>query len=165
MHYFNPWYQSEEGQFFLRATNDGQLMFVWEATFRNGHTVRMYEDLAFERCLIDPDYVPPVDLRRSTDLLDRDKVRGFMLYPIALTKKVHPKCEIIGVKIDLSIGERFVHHWLTDYVPKTGRYLRRTVVGVERSPKDSRERFDLYVVSPSGAIMKTPTEDISFEGE
>jgi len=165
-HHFNPWYGTEEGQSFLNATNGGQLMFVWEASMRDGSVVRMYEDLAFERALKDPTYVPPEDTRRSVDILDREKVVRFELYPIALTKKVHPHLVPFGVTVDPDNGDRFVSHWLTDHVPKSGISLRRTVIGFERlNPKVGEDRFNLTVVCPSGKVVMTHTEDMSYEGE
>lgn len=166
MHYFNPWYRTEEGQFFLNATNAGQLMFMWEAVHRDGSITRMYEDLAFERALKDDTFVPDINLRRTVESLDRNDVREFRIIPIALTRKLRPMVPTFAIDIDLENDARFVSFWETDHVPKDDTYLRRTVIGIEQlSPKKGQNRFEYLVVSPSGKVMRTPTLDTSFEGE
>jgi hypothetical protein len=159
----NPWYASPEGSDFMRRTLDGMFMFIWEAVDNEGTIYRQFDDIVFKRALSDPDYIVPEHLRATVDSLPKDKVVRFVLWPTALTKKVHAgRFNFAHVDIDLSKGERFISYWLTDQVIfPVPRVLRRTVIG--KIFPDGRKT--LCVISPSGATLLCDNDNQSYEGE
>jgi hypothetical protein len=158
---FHDWYNSQEGQWFMQATAGGLLMFVWEARYDDDRIVRQFDDVNWSRAMADADFVPSEDLRLSVDALEKEHVSQFTLFPIAMTRKRIPWFQqSLEVHLDLPRGDRFVSYWLTDYTPRTGYTMRRTVIGIERDGIKL-----LTVISPSGKISVCSTDNISFEGE
>jgi hypothetical protein len=158
---FHDWYATAEGQWLMNATVNGMLMFVWEAKYDDGRVVRQFDDVNFTRAMTDVDFVPPEDLRLSVDSLEKEHVSQFTLYPIAMARSRAPWFQQpIEVQLDLKHGDRFVSFWLTDYSPKTGYIIRRSVIGIE---KDGIKH--LIVISPSGRLTICSHDNYSFEGE
>ena len=136
-------------------------MFVWEAKYDDGRVVRQFDDVNFTRAMTDADFVPSEDLRLSVDALEKEHVSQFTLYPIAMTRNRAPWFQQpISVYVDLEKGDRFVSAWLTDYTPKTGYVIRRSVIGIDRNGTRL-----LTVISPSGRISVCSNDNQSFEGE
>jgi hypothetical protein len=158
---FHDWYATEEGQKFMGATEGGMLMFMWEARYDDGRVVRQFDDVNFTRAMTDADFVPPESLRLSVDSLEKEHVSQFTLYPIAMTRSKSTWFQQpIDVYLDLKQGDRFISSWLTDYSPKAGYVLRRSVIGIERNGTRL-----LTIISPSGRITICSNENQSFEGE
>jgi hypothetical protein len=158
---FNDWYATEKGQWVMNATASGMLLFLWEARYDDGRVVRQFDDINWMRAMTDDGFVPSEDLRLSVDSLEKEHVSQFILHPIALTRKELSWFQRpIEIRLDLKKGDRFVSHWLTDFSPRTGYVLRRTVVGIEREGVSV-----LMVISPSGSIVMCSNENQSYEGE
>ena len=159
------WYETPEGVLLLNSTNRGQLIYLWEARYKDGTISRMYEDFIFERALVDPKFVPNPELRATVDHLDRDHVSEIRLYPIKLVEKLNPLHQLRVCPVNLRFGERFVCYWLTDFSVKFKTHLRRTVVGIERISPNPENKFDLLVISPSGKTKFCHDDNQSYENE
>lgn len=156
------WYESPEGSALMVATLGGKFIFMWEAVLGDGSVLRQFDDFAFQRALIDDEFVPPDNIRLSTDIIPRDKVVEFRLLPIAMTRKLtqHFQQPIV-LKLD---PEKYslIARWLVDHDVRSGRKVYRHVIGF--TPRDGG-LDELTVISPSGKIVQTSTEDLSYEGE
>jgi len=162
---FNNWYSTEEGQRVISATNGGMLMFMWEAECSDGKVIRQFDDVNWMRAMTDEDFVPPENLRLSVDILGKELVSQFTLYPIAMIKKCTPWFQKpIVVRLNPSAGQRLTSFWETDYTPRTGYILRRTVVGIKHV-FGGCEIPTYLVISPSGNMMMCGSTNQSFEGE
>ncbi len=162
---FRDWYSSEEGRHFLDATERGRLMFTWEALYNDGQIFRQYDDITFSRTMTDEQFIPPSDALISTSALDKSKVERFTLLPIAFTCKHAPWFQRpIETQVRLSKGERFICHWLVDFVKPGDFLLYRYVIGVCREIS-SETVSTVTVISPSGIITVGADENKSFEGE
>jgi hypothetical protein len=155
------WYDSSSGKDLLASTHEGRAMFLWEAKYDSGETVRQFEEVVFTRAITDYSYVPPEETRISVDSLDKSKIVQFSLYPTAITRILAPWfSQPIVVNIHPESGERLVNFWVVDEQHNPDRKLYRTVVGIETG--DSKI---LTVICPSGKIVVTKNEDLSYEGE
>lgn len=162
---FHDWYASAKAQEILARTNGGMLMFTWEAVLEDGTVIRQYDDVTFTRSVTDEDFVPPEDSRLSVDALQRERVSQFRLHPIAYVKKNCPWFQQpLVVSLRLKRDERLTSFWETDYTPRTGYTLRRTVIGLKRTV-GTEEVSTFVVVSPSGQITICGDTNQSFEGE
>lgn len=162
---FHDWYATEKAQSLLSATNGGMMMFIWEATLEDGTVIRQFDDVNFSRAMTDEDFVPPEDSRLSVDALAKERVSQFRLHPIAFVKKNAPWFQQpIVVNLRLERDERLTSFWETDFSPRTGYTLRRTVVGLKRKVGDE-EISTFVVISPSGQITICGDTNQSFEGE
>lgn len=162
---FYDWYATEKAQQILAATNGGMLMFAWEAILEDGRVIRQFDDVIFSRAITDEDFVPPEDSRLSVDALGKERVSQFRLHPIAYVKKNCPWFQQpVVVSLRLARDERLTSLWETDFSPRTGYTLRRTVIGIKR--KVGEEEVGTFVVlSPSGQITICSDTNQSFEGE
>lgn len=162
---FNDWYATEKAKQLLARTNGGMLMFVWEAILEDGRVIRQFDDVNFSRAMTDEDFVPPEDSRLSVDALGKERVSQFRLHPIAFVKKNAPWFQQpIVVSLNLKRGERLTSFWETDFSPRTGYTLRRTVVCLKRTV-GTEEISTFVVLSPSGQITICGDTNQSFEGE
>lgn len=152
---------------FMDATDVNQLSFTWEALYQDGTTIRQFDDINFIRALQDEDFVPPQDQIVSTDRLDKKQVVEFLLYPIAFTRKRCPWYEnVYRVILRPEQGERIICKWLTDFEPNSGYKVRRHVLGIAHVDAEENPTNKVFLVlSPSGAVTITASEDVSFEGE
>lgn len=156
------WYDSPEGKNLLASTYDGRMLFIWEAKYDTGELVRQFDEVVFTRALTDENYMPPDDTRISVDSLDKSKVVQFSLYPVAMTRKLAPWfSQPVVVNLQPSKGEKLVNFWVVDEQFNPRRKMYRTVVGIEVCG----ENKILTVICPSGKIVVTRSEDLSFEGE
>lgn len=162
---FHDWYATEKAQQVLSRTNGGMMMFVWEAILEDGRVIRQFDDVNFSRAITDEDFVPPEDSRLSVDTLEKEHVSQFRLHPIAFIKKNAPWFQQpIVVNLRKGRDERLTSMWETDFTPRTGYSLRRTVLGMKR--KVGNEEISMFVVlSPSGQITICSDTNQSFEGE
>lgn len=162
---FDSWYATPEGQRFMARTNGGQTMFVWEAVYRSGMVVRQFPEIEFNQAINNRDYTPPDSERVSVNVLDKQQIVKFILYPTAVTRFQAPWFQRpISVELRPGKGEYFENYWLTDKTPATGYELRRHAIGM-RKVVDGVEFRSLTVISPSGKITICADDNVSYEGE
>lgn len=163
----NSWYRSPECQKLFSETDFGRYMFIWEAILDDGSVLRQFEDIAFERALTDPDFTLPAELRLSTDIIPRDKVVEFALFYTAKTRAVCPW--FVGdclCRLYLHPEKQeLLAYWLVDHHIQGGpgvSELVRQVVGWKHKETGKKK---LVIISPSGAMSESDTDDGSWEGE
>jgi len=149
-------YADEESQRFLALTQEGKFIFVWEAVYDDGKTVKQFDEIPFYRTLMEEDYSPPDGMRLSVDALERDKVVEFRLWPAASFRKRGGRPVVVKLKGE----ERFVSFFEVDLDTKTGKRLYRHVVGIEKNGMRV-----LTTISPSGWVTLSTDTNVSFEGE
>lgn len=157
--YRDAWYKDHTA--IMIATDYGRTMFVWQAKYADGTTIRQYDEINFMRAIGDPNFIPSIDHIISNREADPERVVEFKLFPIAY---VRTRCPWFAHSYRLVIrpekGERYIFHWCVDHNTTTGQTIKRQVIGIENSGQST-----YFVISPSGAMTIAQTEDLSFEGE
>lgn len=163
------WYKSRACQLLLASTDAGRLMFIWEARLSDGGIIRQFEDHTWELLMSNSLMFPPTDLKLSTDIIPRDKVIQFTLFPTALTKASCPWFNQEGLCFNQFVDplkEELLAYWLVDHHILGGPgtpHIVRQVLGVRN--RETHER-KLTVICPSGIVVESlPNDDQSYEGE
>lgn len=156
----NEWYAAE-GKKLLDSTQNGRTLFIWEAAV-DGIVLKQFDDHIWMRALRDISFVPKLELGYSTDILKGKRVESFLLLPTAFTRNAVPWFNnAFHVYLRPDKGEKLVAHWLVDVVQPIGVEVARYVLGIENASGDKI----LTVISPSGKVTLSSTEDVSYEGE
>jgi len=164
-------YSVPEVKDYLSMTNGGETMFLWAAEYNDGTVMTQFPLELFNKFQQDPDAVPALGLGISVSKLDVSKVKEFFLLPTAHAKKVLPWLTPYRLVINLAKGEKFISYRLCDRSTimnqtgplSTGKICRH-VLGVSQYVNGAQAKT-FTVISPSGLITLTSSEDISYEGE
>ena len=167
-------YSTPAGLTFLSATNRNQLSFIWEAQYKDGTRLYQFDEITFLRALQDESFIPPADQIVSTDRLDKKQVVHYELHPIAYTMKECPWFQrSYRVNLRPEKGERLLAYWCTDYQVNTRIELRRHAFGIkivnpfclEENGEEKELSRTVFIISPSGNMVLSSSDNLSIEGE
>lgn len=166
---FNSWYESGAAKALLGSTDDGRLMFTWVAKLDDGGEIRQFEDHIWDLIMSNPDIPVPSSIKLSTDVIPRDKVVQFTIFPIAMAKRSCPWFNQEGLCFNQFVDpakEELLAYWLVDHHVVGGpgiSYIARQVLGVRNRETGKR---NLTVICPTGCIHSNlDNDDQSYEGE
>lgn len=157
---------------YLSLTNGGESAFIWTAEYSDGTMISQFPTDLFTKFQTDPKSVPSVSLGMSVSKLDVSKVKEFFLIPTAHAKQSLPWLMPYRLIIRLDKGEKFISYRLCDLkmlmTPQgtTGVPVRicRHVLGLSQHVNGAQTKT-FVVLSPSGIVTITSSEDVSYEGE
>jgi hypothetical protein len=166
-------YELPQVKEFLAISNGGESAYMWIAEYVDGTQHSQFPPEQFDKFQKDSSCMPSISLGKSVGKLDVAQVKELILVPTAHARAFLPWLTPVRLVVQPDKGEKFISYRLcdmstiirsTDGKAVGSARVTRYVVGISQYANGAQVKT-FVVLSPSGLVTVTSTEDMSYEGE